>query len=66
MTMTESNDTALHCARCSAPFQCGMNDAGECWCAQLPKLPAAVIDETQGCLCESCLRAELQRAGVQS
>jgi hypothetical protein len=43
-----------------------MNDDGECWCAQMPKLPAAVIDETQGCLCEACLRAELQRAGVQA
>jgi hypothetical protein len=66
MTMSESNDTGLRCSRCAAPFQCGMDDAGGCWCALLPKLPAPVLDATQGCLCEACLRAELQRAGVQA
>jgi DNA-directed RNA polymerase subunit RPC12/RpoP len=45
------------CARCGAPFHCGMNDPGGCWCAQLPPLPAERLQAMQGCLCPDCLRA---------
>jgi hypothetical protein len=54
------------CTRCGAPFHCGIDDSGGCWCAKLPPLPrAAYVDG--GCLCESCLcqafGAEGNRAG---
>jgi hypothetical protein len=43
------------CARCGAPFHCGIDDPGGCWCARLPPLPpTAYVDG--GCLCERCLR----------
>ena len=48
------------CARCGAPFECGMQ-AGlkECWCAQLP--PIAPPDAAAGCYCPRCL-IEVSRA----
>ena len=63
--MNASAETGLRCAHCDAPFHCGMDDAGACWCTQLPSLPAAVLDAAQGCLCEACLKSELDRAGVR-
>jgi ribosomal protein L34E len=44
------------CARCGAPFRCGIDDAGGCWCAKLPPLPREVYAEGAGCMCEKCLR----------
>ncbi len=44
------------CARCGAPFQCGLDDPQGCWCAKLPALPRAALDASAGCLCEACLR----------
>jgi len=48
------------CARCGAPFECGMQ-AGltDCWCTKLP--PIAALDATAGCYCPRCL-AEVSRA----
>lgn len=49
------------CARCGAPFGCGVN-TGACWCAAVPSTPAQLlrIKETyKGCLCPTCLTAEL-------
>jgi uncharacterized protein (TIGR00290 family) len=42
------------CARCGAPFECGML-AGltECWCAKLP--PITPLDTATGCYCPRCL-----------
>jgi hypothetical protein len=65
-TIASDTDTGLRCSRCAAPFHCGMDDAGACWCTELPNLPAAVLDAAQGCLCEACLRSELERAGIKS
>jgi hypothetical protein len=44
------------CARCGAPFRCGLDDAGGCWCARLPPLPREAYADAAGCLCEPCLR----------
>jgi len=44
------------CARCGAPFHCGIDDADGCWCAKLPPLPREVYADAAGCLCERCLR----------
>ncbi len=50
------------CARCGAPFQCGMQAGlAECWCAKLP--PIAPPDAAAGCYCPRCL-AEISRARV--
>jgi hypothetical protein len=60
-------DPALsaQCARCGATFQCGVDEPGGCWCARLPRLPAAAIESDGGCLCPNCLEAllhDVQRA----
>jgi len=53
------------CARCGAPFTCGMQ-AGDrsdelqpCWCAGLPPLEPV---PGRGCLCRRCLEDELKAA----
>jgi hypothetical protein len=47
------------CSRCDAPMPC--EPQGDCWCRQLPPLPAP--DYSQGCYCESCLRSSLEESG---
>jgi len=47
------------CGRCGAPFHCGIDDAGGCWCAQLPSLPRGAYAPGAACVCEPCLRAML-------
>jgi hypothetical protein len=47
------------CARCGAPFHCGIDDPGGCWCAKLPPLPREACADAAGCLCERCLREAL-------
>ncbi|MDA8257625.1 MAG: cysteine-rich CWC family protein [Betaproteobacteria bacterium] len=52
------------CARCGAPFRCGM-EAGdaECWCAGMPPLlPVPAASAAVGCLCPACLQARLEQA----
>jgi hypothetical protein len=46
------------CARCGAPFSCGMQ-AGEqdCWCSRLPALQPVA---GRGCICRACLEEELK------
>jgi len=46
------------CSRCAAPFHCGIDDPGGCWCAKLPPLPRAAYGDG-GCLCERCLHEAL-------
>jgi uncharacterized protein (TIGR00290 family) len=42
------------CARCGAPFECGMQAGlSECWCAQLP--PIAPRAAAASCYCPRCL-----------
>ena len=58
-----SGDTGeSRCARCGAPFRCGIDDTGGCWCAKLPPLPREAYADAAGCLCEACLRRALQQA----
>jgi hypothetical protein len=48
------------CARCGAPFDCGMRSgAGSCWCAALPPLAPVA---GRACLCRRCLTEELRAA----
>jgi hypothetical protein len=46
------------CARCGAPFHCGVADSMPCWCAAVT-LDAVVRAELaaryEGCLCGACL-----------
>lgn len=52
------------CARCGAPFTCGVNAATPCWCVSQPVL--ATIDASlTGCLCPDCLAAALARQAGQ-
>ena len=50
------------CARCGAPFTCGM-EAGlpECWCAQMPRL-LRVPEAPAGCYCAACLAQVIESA----
>jgi hypothetical protein len=50
------------CARCGAPFHCGIGDAGGCWCTRLPPLPREAYAADAGCLCEACLGEALRAA----
>jgi ribosomal protein L34E len=52
------------CARCGAPFHCGIDDAGGCWCARLPPLSREDYAAAAGCLCEQCLRAAVVAAAA--
>jgi hypothetical protein len=46
------------CARCGAPFVCGMQAGQEpCWCASLPPIEPA---PGRGCLCRGCFEEELK------
>ncbi|MEK7857518.1 MAG: cysteine-rich CWC family protein [Elusimicrobiota bacterium] len=46
------------CARCQATFSCGAEeDAAPCWCAALPRVMPL---SDAGCLCPSCLKAEIE------
>jgi ribosomal protein L34E len=45
------------CARCDAPFICGMKSAEPCWCASLPPLEP---EPGRGCLCRACLEQALK------
>ncbi|QKS27777.1 cysteine-rich CWC family protein [Accumulibacter sp.] len=51
------------CARCGAPFACGMmaSSASDCWCRQLPPLAAAAAPGS-GCYCRRCLEESLRAA----
>jgi Cysteine-rich CWC len=55
---TKKNPLESRCARCSAPFTCGMQAGSEpCWCASLPALKTVMPG--QGCLCRECLVKEI-------
>jgi hypothetical protein len=58
------------CARCGAPFHCGMNGPGPCWCAAYPQV-MPVPQAGAGCYCPDCLAAltaeqMLGKGGVSS
>jgi hypothetical protein len=55
--MQTKNPPESRCARCGAPFLCGMQ-AGEepCWCAALPPLEPV---PGRTCLCRACFETEL-------
>jgi hypothetical protein len=59
--MADPTGTAERCARCAAPFRCGMRagDATPCWCTELPSLEPVA---GRSCLCRECLEAELAKA----
>lgn len=47
---------ATRCARCGAPFECGMaSGLNACWCTTRP--PVRTIDPAVGCFCPRCLAA---------
>jgi hypothetical protein len=62
---TTKNTPESRCARCGAPFTCGMqaghssDEMQPCWCAALPPLEPV---PGRGCLCRRCLEDELKAA----
>ena len=42
------------CAGCGTDFGCGRKDES-CWCAALPALPAAALQDARDCYCPPCL-----------
>lgn len=43
------------CARCGAPFRCGIADPEPCWCAAVPPVAVPESEAAAGCLCPACL-----------
>jgi hypothetical protein len=62
----DTKTRAVVCARCGAPFCCGIDDPKGCWCAKLPALPQQAYDDTKSCLCEGCLRQAVNAAADPS
>ena len=52
---------ASQCPRCGASFVCEYACGNaSCWCAALPRV-MPIDGEPGGCLCASCLSAEIER-----
>jgi hypothetical protein len=47
-----------NCSRCNAPMIC--DPQGDCWCKELPPLPAP--DDSKGCYCASCLKSSIEES----
>lgn len=61
-TASRSANSA-RCPRCGSAFDCGMRaPSDDCWCRQMPPLPADRLERSRGCLCPQCLAAEIARA----
>ena len=58
------------CPGCGEGFRCGIDDPGNCWCAQRPKVVHVPSGATGGCLCPTCLdrlvRERQPGAGVKA
>ncbi|REG60589.1 hypothetical protein B0G80_3393 [Paraburkholderia sp. BL6669N2] len=51
------------CPRCGNAFDCAMHGQPfDCWCREMPPLPADRLDPTGRCLCPECLAAEIAQA----
>ncbi|MEW9581320.1 cysteine-rich CWC family protein [Paraburkholderia sp. DGU8] len=54
---------SARCPRCGNAFDCAMHaQLSECWCREMPPLPADRLDPRSRCLCPECLAAEIARA----
>ncbi|QQC62845.1 cysteine-rich CWC family protein [Paraburkholderia ginsengisoli] len=55
--------SSARCPRCGNAFDCGRHGQPfECWCREMPSLPADQLDAARPCLCPECLAAEIARA----
>ncbi|WP_175160482.1 cysteine-rich CWC family protein [Paraburkholderia fynbosensis] len=51
------------CPRCGNAFDCGKHaQPFECWCREMPSLPADRLDPARPCLCPECLAGEIAQA----
>ena len=48
------------CVTCKTNFQCEVEKANNCWCAQLPAI--LPIGEEASCLCPTCLKNKTKEA----
>jgi hypothetical protein len=55
----------VRCPLCGAPFSCGRDAPGGCWCAELESLSAEALASLARlqlgarCLCERCLAEQI-------
>ncbi|MFL9867685.1 cysteine-rich CWC family protein [Paraburkholderia fungorum] len=62
LSASRTESSAL-CPRCGHAFDCAMHAVPfNCWCREMPALPADRVDPSGRCLCPECLAAELARA----
>lgn len=55
------------CPKCGLPNKCGVElGKGTCWCFGYPKLENSKYEETNQCLCERCLRIELNSENIKT
>lgn len=57
--MTRKTKTVKQtCPNCNTVFDCQVENATACWCHKLPAI--APIEAARGCLCPTCLKAQVQ------
>ncbi|MFL9993479.1 cysteine-rich CWC family protein [Paraburkholderia sediminicola] len=62
LSASHAESSAL-CPRCGQAFDCAMHKVPfDCWCREMPVLPADRLDPSGRCLCPECLAAEIARA----
>ncbi|WP_201643681.1 cysteine-rich CWC family protein [Paraburkholderia metrosideri] len=60
------SESSARCPRCGNSFDCGMGaQPFDCWCREMPSLPADRLDPASRCLCPECLAAEMARVAAQ-
>ncbi|MFM0597358.1 cysteine-rich CWC family protein [Paraburkholderia dilworthii] len=60
---TSRHESSARCPRCGNAFDCSRHaQPFDCWCREMPSLPAERLDPAGGCLCPECLAAEIARA----
>jgi hypothetical protein len=51
------------CPKCGVPNKCGIDAGkGSCWCFMYPPIEHMNMKDTDTCLCESCLKEEMNKA----
>lgn len=57
-------DPRSKCPECGLPNKCGVEEGkGTCWCFSFPTVEHLTVKDTTECLCQSCLKKELDKQG---
>ncbi|WNC89673.1 cysteine-rich CWC family protein [Paraburkholderia sp. FT54] len=57
------SESSARCPRCGNAFDCAMHGQPfDCWCREMPPMPADRLDPAGRCLCPECLVGEIALA----